>query len=97
MKMKKDLLYKAIPNIGLYTQAESAILEKMIKASIGDIAVIQAKDLKKQLNLSHTAIYSSLKTLQLKGVIEKLQSQSNSYKLNQEKLEYAVQLYKNMN
>ena len=61
-KMKKDLLYKAIPNIGLYTQAESAILEKMIKASIGDIAVIQAKDLKKQLNLSHTAIYSSCRS-----------------------------------
>jgi len=95
--MKKDLLYKAIPNIGLYTQAESAILEKMIKVSIDNVAVIQANYLKKQLNLSHTAIYSSLKTLQLKGVIEKLQSQSNSYKLNREKLEYAIQLYKNMN
>lgn len=97
MKMKKDLLYKAIPNIGLYTQAESAILEKMIRVSIDNVAVIQASYLKKQLNLSHTAIYSSLKTLQLKGVIEKLQSQSNSYKLNREKLEYAIQLYKNMN
>ena len=95
--MKKDLLYKAIPNIGLYKQAESAILEKLIRVSIDNIAVIQANDLKKQLNLSHTAIYSSLKTLQFKGVIEKLQSQSNSYKLNQEKLEYAIQLYKNVN
>lgn len=97
MKIQKDLLYKAISNIGLYTQAESAILEKMIRASIGNVAVIQAKDLKQQLNLSHTAIYSSLKTLQLKGIIEKLQFQRNSYRLNEEKLEYAVQLYKNVN
>ena len=94
--MQKDLLFKAIPNIGLYTQAESAILKKMIEISINNIAVIQAKDLKKQIDLSHTAVYSSLKTLQLKGVITKLQSQPHSYELNQEKLEYALNLYKNV-
>lgn len=94
--MQKDLLLKAISNIGLYTHSESAILKKMIEISINNIAVIQAKDLKNQIPLSHTAIYSSLKTLQLKGVITKLQSQPHSYELNQEKLEYAVNLYKNV-
>jgi len=94
--MQKDLLLKAIPNIGLYTPAESAILKKMIKISIKNVAVIMAKDLKSQLSLSHTAVYSSLKTLQLKGIITKLQSQPNSYELNQEKLEYALNLYKNV-
>ena len=94
--MQKDLLLKAISNIGLYTHSESAILKKMIEISINNIAVIQAKDLKSQIPLSHTAIYSSLKTLQLKGVITKLQSQPHSYELNQEKLEYAVNLYKNV-
>jgi len=93
---KKDLLSKAISKIGLYTQAESAILNKMIEVSIDNIAVIQAKDLKKQIELSHTAIYSSLKTLQLKGIITKLQSQPHSYALNQEKLEYAINLYKSL-
>jgi len=94
--MQKDLLLKAISNIGLYTHSESTILKKMIEISINNIAVIQAKDLKSQIPLSHTAIYSSLKTLQLKGVITKLQSQPHSYELNQEKLEYAVNLYKNV-
>ena len=94
--MQKDLLLKAISNIGLYTHSESAILKKMIEISINNIAVIQAKDLKSQIPLSHTAIYSSLKTLQLKGVITKLQSQPHSYELNQEKLEYAVNLYQNV-
>ena len=68
----------------------------MIEISITNIAVIQVKDLKSQIPLSHTAIYSSLKTLQLIGVITKLQSQPHSYELNQEKLEYAVNLYKNV-
>jgi Fe2+ or Zn2+ uptake regulation protein len=94
--MQKDLLLKAIPSIGLYTPAESAILKKMIEISINNVAVIMAKDLKKQLSFSHTAVYSSLKTLQLKGVITKLQSQPNSYELNQEKLEYALNLYQNV-
>jgi len=94
--MQKDLLLKAIPNIVLYTPAESAILKKMIEISINNVAVIMAKDLKSQLFLSHTAVYSSLKTLQLKGIITKLQSQPNSYELNQEKLEYALNLYQNV-
>jgi hypothetical protein len=94
--MQKDLLLKAVPSIGLYTPAESAILKKMIEISINNVAVIMAKDLKKQLSFSHTAVYSSLKTLQLKGVITKLQSQPNSYELNQEKLEYALNLYQNV-
>ena len=93
---QKDLLIKAIPAVGLYTNAESSIINKMIHVAIGNVAVIQVKDLKKQLCLSHTSVYSSLKTLQLKNVITKLQTQSHSYEINLSKLEHVITLYQNI-
>ena len=93
---KKDLLFKAIPVVGLYTNAESSIIKKMINVAIGNVAVIQVKELKRQLDLSHTAVYSSLKTLQLKEVITKLQSQPHSYEINLIKLEHIITLYQNI-
>lgn len=89
-----QLLFEAFSNVGLYTQAESTVLKKIIDVETDGVSVVPAKTLKQILQLSHTAIYSSLKTLQLKGVITKLTDQANSYKVNHTKLEEALSLYK---
>ena len=88
------LLIEALNNVGLYTSAESTILQKILKVETDGVALIPAKILKDVLDLSHTAIYSSLKTLQLKGVITKSTDQPHSYKVNFQKLEEAINLYK---
>lgn len=90
------LLLEAFSNVGLYTQAETTILQKILEVETDSVAIIPAKNLKKVLKLSHTAIYSSLKTLQLKGVITKLNDIPHSYKVNYPKLDEAISLYKKM-
>jgi predicted transcriptional regulator len=89
-----QFLIEAFIKVGLYTPAEASILKKMLEIETKGIVLVPAKTLKQVLNLSHTAIYSSLKTLQLKGVITKLSDQPHSYKINYLKLEEAISLYK---
>lgn len=97
MNISKSLLLEAIPNIGVYTRAETEILKKLIDIEVDNISVIPIKALKSQLSLSHTSVYSSLKSLQNKQLIEKVYNQSNSYKLNTDKLNHIIKLYKNIN
>lgn len=89
-----QLLFEAFSNIGLYTQAEAIVLQKILDVETDGVSVVPAKTLKQVLQLSHTAIYSSIKTLQLKGVIIKSNDQPHSYKVNHTKLEEAISLYK---
>ena len=65
----------------------SNILKEMINVEENNIACIKAIYLTEKLKVSRTAIYSSLKMLELKGYIKKLRTLRDSYRLNEEKLQ----------
>ena len=50
--MQKDLLFKAIPNIGLYTQAESAILKK--NSTSARISICRSASISIKKSYNHT-------------------------------------------
>jgi Fe2+ or Zn2+ uptake regulation protein len=91
----KDTLIAAVANSELYSDIQSKILQELIKVSINQLATASAKYLHKTLGVSIAAIYTALKVLQNNGVIIKVLNENNTYKLNEEKLEYMVQLYLN--
>lgn len=93
MKLDKNKLLQALERVNVHTLVESKILQKFIALEENNIAVIKSKDLKEQLDVSHTAIYSSLKNLQLKGVITKIKTLRDSYELNEKKLASIIDIY----
>ena len=96
MELNKNKLQEALQTVALYTCTETQILQKFLNIETEGIVVIKSTDLQKQLGVSHTAIYSSLKNLEFKGVLIKLRDQRNSYKLNVEKLESIIKIYDNI-
>ena len=93
MKLDKNKLLQALERVNVHTLVESKILQKFIALEENNIAVIKSKDLKEQLDVSHTAIYSSLKNLQLKGFITKIKTLRDSYELNEKKLASIIDIY----
>jgi predicted transcriptional regulator len=93
MTLNKTSLIEAIQRVRFFTTVENNILQELVKIEENKIAFIRAQDLKEKLNVSRTAIYSSLKNLQLKGCINKSHSLKDSYELNEEKLQSTIDIY----
>ena len=91
MKIDKNKLKKAVSLSSFFTVAESNILQEMIDIEKDSVVIISPKELQFKLKLSHTAIYSSLKNLRLKGVLSKVEEKISCYKLNESKLEHFYQ------
>ncbi len=93
MELNKQHLTEAIQRVSLFTTVENNILQELIRVEKNNIAFIKAQDLKEKLNVSRTAIYSSLKNLQLKGYINKLHNLKDSYELKQNQLQSVLDIY----
>lgn len=91
----KDVLIAAVANSELYSDIQSKILQELIKVSIDRLATASAKYLQKTVGVSIAAIYTALKALQNNGIIIKVLNENNTYRLNEEKLAYIVQVYQN--
>lgn len=93
MELNKKHLTEAIQRVSLFTTVENNILQELVRVEENNVAFAKAQDLKDKLNVSRTAIYSSLKNLQLKGCINKLHNLKDSYELNEEKLQSILDTY----
>jgi len=93
MELNKDYLTEAIQKVSVFTTVENNILQELLKVEENNVAFMRALDLKEKLNVSRTAIYYSLRSLQFKGYINKLHNLKDSYELNQEKLQSVLDMY----
>jgi hypothetical protein len=91
MTLNKEKLKKTVSLSSFFTVAESNILQKFIDIEKNSVVIISPKELQLELKLSHTSIYSALKSLRLKGVLSKIEEKMSCYKLNEEKLEHFYQ------
>ena len=94
----KNLLAIAIDNYELYTSKQKNILKILVNMAIENIATVGTAYLMEKTKLSRPAIYLNLKKFTIEGTINRIRKPGeryNSYELNQKKLDYILQLYKN--
>lgn len=91
MTITNELFKSTIETSEYFTMAESLILIKILDQEYNNMSLINPRDLRKELNLSHTSIYNAINKLKAKGFILKLSTHKNGYRVNRTKLE---QLYK---
>lgn len=93
----KSIIIEAIESSELYSSVQSKILQELIKISTDYLATASAKYLHRTVGVSIAAIYTALKVLQNNGIIIKVLNENNTYRLDQEKLVYILQLHQNKN
>lgn len=96
MLTKNETLIKIIQSVeGVFANSEKVIFIELLKLSIDDQVVVTAHFLKKATSLSFTAIYTTLKSLQLKHYIKKIQK--DTYEISFKNTEYLKELYQVQN
>jgi Fe2+ or Zn2+ uptake regulation protein len=94
----KDLLLEAINSYEMYSNTQNALLKILVMLEINNVASVGIQYLMTQLKLSRAQVYNALRNLQNDDAITKIRlknTKQDSYQLNQEKLDYIVQLYHN--
>lgn len=94
----KPLLLAAIDQYELYTKGQKDILKILISLCIDDIVKVGTTYLSEKTGLSRASIYLNLKKFAQEKLIVKTRKageRHDSYRLNEEKLEYILQLYQN--
>lgn len=98
MQVDKNLLLLAIENCDLYTLKQRQLLKVLVGLSVNNIVTTDTKFLTEKTQLSRPAVYLNIKKFCQEGLattIRQAGGRQNSYQLNQEKLDYIVQLYQN--
>lgn len=93
MNINKDNLLNALQRVTMFTNVENKMLQILIEVEDDNIAICSIANLIKKIAVSRTAIYSSLKNLQLKGFVVKLHNLKDSYEFNEEKLQFILDTY----
>jgi len=88
-------MYKsAIESSDYLTMSETIVLMKIIDLEENNISLLNPREIKNDLNLSHTAIYNAINKLKAKGIITQLNVKKNCYRINEESLDYLYKLSK---
>lgn len=96
--MEKTLLLKAIEDFEPYTKPQRNMLKSLVGVSVENVANASCAYLMKNSNLSRPSIYLNLKKFEKEGFITRIKKTGNkqdSFQLNEEKLNYIIQLYQN--
>jgi DNA-binding transcriptional regulator GbsR (MarR family) len=95
----KKLLIKAIEGSVLYNPSEKIILKTLINLAVNYIASVDIINLHTITQLNKTVIYKNLTTLEEINIIKKIEQSGrriNTFKLNQEQLDYTLQAYQKL-
>ena len=98
MRVDKSLLLLAIENCDIYTLKQRQLLKVLVGLSVDNVVTVDTKFLTERTQLSRPAVYLNIKKFCQEGItttIRQAGGRQNSYQLNQEKLDYIVQLYQN--
>lgn len=94
----REKIIKAVSDYDVYSNNQREILKLLVKTAVNGLSAISIEYISNTTNISSANVYTNLSKLRKDGVIEKIRSPGSrldSYQLNQEKLDYIVQLYQN--
>ncbi len=91
----KELLKKAVNSFEEYTPSQSEVLNLLIDVAVGNIANVKVPFIANKTGVKAPTIYFALKTFLKDGILTKDANRMNAFVLNEEKLDYIVQLYQN--
>lgn len=90
----KDILYQAINSYGKYTDNQNKVLCALVDNAVNDMVFAPVTKLNKQTGVTRPTIYSTLKVLQIDGIIQKESDSKGLFKLNQDKISFIIDTYK---
>jgi len=96
--MNIQLALAAIEDFDVYTVAQRIVLKTIVATSVNGVADISASYLQAKAGISRPTVYIILSRLEKDGYITRVRQQStrqNSYKVNEERVQYIIQLYNN--
>lgn len=94
--MNLQLAVAAIEDYDVYTIAQRTILKVLVSTSINGVANVSAKYLQDIAKVAKPTVYLILSRLEKDGYISRIRAESsrqNSYRINEQNIEYIIQLY----
>jgi DNA-binding MarR family transcriptional regulator len=94
--MNLQLASAAIEDYDVYTVAQRLVLKAIVSTSINGTSNVSATYLQGIAKISRPTVYLILNRLEKDGYISRMRAESsrqNSYKVNEQNIEYIIQLY----
>lgn len=90
----KQTLYQAISSYGKYTDNQNKVLCALIDNAVDNMVYAPVTKLNKQTGVTRPTIYTTLRVLQIDGIIHQDPSSKGLFKISQDKIDFILNSYK---